>query len=277
MASLLPTEVPVAGKTFSLFADSATSDGYFQAVAGLADRCLRLVPDRSALIDLLRSLSGNRRRLRRLADHPTEELPCRILREASAALSPFTVPVNAHLATLSLRARWDRTISMTREQYHLAMLEIELMNRQSEQTFRTTSRRIAFLPHCIKDRSRSCRSEVEGIDYVCRGCAKECWLNAASNTLRIHGVVPYIWMEADLSSILRNGSRRGERLGVFGVACVPELLRGMRRCQRHGIPVLGVPLNANRCARWMGEFFPNSVNLGQIAMLARGNDPTDLS
>jgi hypothetical protein len=39
-------------------------------------------------------------------------------------------------------------------------------------------------------------------------------------------------------------------------------------CSRHGIPVLGVPLNANRCARWMGEFFSNSVSLRQIERLS---------
>jgi len=156
---------------------------------------------------------------------------------------------------------------MSREQYHLAMLEVEVTNRECMVGFRSAATKLAFLPHCLKDRTHACRSEVEGIDYVCRGCAKECWLNGTSKVLRRGGVLPHIWMEADLHKILRNGTRDGEHLGVFGVACVPELVRAMRMCRRHRIPVLGVPLNANRCARWMGEFFPNSVSLQQIARL----------
>jgi hypothetical protein len=33
------------------------------------------------------------------------------------------------------------------------------------------------------------------------------------------------------------------------------------------IPVVGVPLNANRCARWMGAVHPTSVTLHEVARL----------
>jgi hypothetical protein len=53
-------------------------------------------------------------------------------------------------------------------------------------------------------------------------------------------------------------------LGVMGIACVPELVRGMRMCVKLGVPVVGVPLNANRCSRWMGEYRPTSVELKEV-------------
>jgi hypothetical protein len=34
-----------------------------------------------------------------------------------------------------------------------------------------------------------------------------------------------------------------------------------------GIPTVGIPLSANRCARWMGAFYENSVSLEKIAQL----------
>jgi hypothetical protein len=46
-----------------------------------------------------------------------------------------------------------------------------------------------------------------------------------------------------------------------------ELTFGMRSCRSKGIPVVGIPLNANRCIRWFGEFFPNSVDLQELERL----------
>ena len=38
-----------------------------------------------------------------------------------------------------------------------------------------------------------------------------------------------------------------------------------------GAPVVGIPLDANRCARWWGQFHPNTVNLRRLEDLL-GND-----
>jgi hypothetical protein len=46
-----------------------------------------------------------------------------------------------------------------------------------------------------------------------------------------------------------------------------ELTFGMRSCRSKGIPVMGIPLNANRCIRWFGEFFPNSIDLPELERL----------
>ena len=69
------------------------------------------------------------------------------------------------------------------------------------------------------------------------------------------------------------GHAPGEKrtLGVLGIACVPELTFGMRSCRSKGIAVVGIPLNANRCIRWFGEFFPNSVDIDELERLVRGS------
>jgi hypothetical protein len=56
-------------------------------------------------------------------------------------------------------------------------------------------------------------------------------------------------------------------VGVLGIACIPELVSGMRMCAGAGLPVVGIPLDANRCARWWGEFYYNTVNLRQLERL----------
>jgi hypothetical protein len=257
-------EVPVEGKSFSLFGPSP--DDYYREVAALVDGLLLTHPDPGELLRFVRETGKSRRRLRRLARGSSSDGPSGILvRSAAEALGTFTRNVASHLETLPLRSRLDRTLSMSREQYHLAMLEIELMNRIHAENFRKADRKLAFLPHCLKERRDVCRSEQEGLDYVCRGCSKECWINGISKLLRLHDIAPYIWMEANLAGLFRKTDTGS--LGVVGVACVPELLRGMRLCMRHRVPVLGLPLNANRCARWMGKFCDNSVNLSALARL----------
>jgi hypothetical protein len=44
---------------------------------------------------------------------------------------------------------------------------------------------------------------------------------------------------------------------------------GMRLCLKSGIPPVGIPLNANRCARWMSQAQETSYNLEQLEELLR--------
>jgi hypothetical protein len=147
------------------------------------------------------------------------------------------------------------------------MLEIELTNRIFVAQFRASERRLAFLPHCLRDLSADCLAAQRDLDYVCKGCTNECNVNQVSKALRHHGVKPYIWMTANLRALFRKMNKDGESLGVLGIACIPELVRGMRMCRKYGIPVVGIPLDANRCARWWGEFHWNSVNFKMLESL----------
>jgi len=95
-------------------------------------------------------------------------------------------------------------------------------------------------------------------------------VNAVSTLLRENGIEPYIWMEAGLKKLFRELKDKEGGLGVMGIACVPELVRGMRMCAKLSVPVVGVPLNANRCGRWMGEFLPTSVELEAVFRIVQG-------
>jgi hypothetical protein len=160
-------------------------------------------------------------------------------------------------------------MTMSEQQYRLAMVEIELVNRIYADQFRSCNKKYAFLPHCLRDLKAECRSAQRDIDYVCKGCSENCNVNHASKTLRLHGVKPYIWMTADLSALFRKVRKGGNSVGVLGIACVPELVRGMRMCLKHDVPVVGIPLDANRCARWWGEFHWNTVNLAKLESLLK--------
>ena len=263
---------PVQGQTFSLYGRWETTDEYYRRISHVADVCLQRWPDPTGLLQSVRRGTRKRRVLRHPDRAPSDAFLREVLPLARELLSDFTSAVPAHLRQLGLRHRWDNVLGTVRDEYHLLMLEIELTNRLNGQAFRSAATKIAFLPHCLRDHTRDCRSTVEGDDYVCRGCARGCWVNGVSKLLRLGGVRPYIWMTANLPRLLGRLMREQQAVGVLGIACVPELARGMRLCMRHGVPVVGVPLNANRCARWTGSFQPTSVNLDQLHRLLSGTD-----
>jgi hypothetical protein len=146
------------------------------------------------------------------------------------------------------------------------MIEIELTNILNKGFFRTSKNKIALLPHCLRESIELCKAKSDGIDYKCRGCKKTCFIKMISDILNDNNITPYIWLEADLKKLI--GHKRAST-GILGIACLPELVNGMRKCDKYGIPAIGIPLNANRCRRWMGEFYPNSADLEQLKKLLR--------
>lgn len=260
--------VPLEGKTYSLQDSGGSSDAYYERVGQLANDLLqedRLLPD---LFSTVRRLSRNKRELRNLSAIPgVTSVKSVLVHTLDKRFSRYTVNAASHVQNLSYLQRWSKTLSTNEQQYHLYMLEIELVNRTYALSFRKSTARLAFLPHCLHDLNADCHKTIRGDDYVCKGCSKDCTINSVSKALRRHGVKPYIWMTANLQALFKRLRREGESIGILGIACIPELVNGMHMCIRAGIPVVGIPLDANRCARWWGEFHPNSVNLAALENL----------
>jgi hypothetical protein len=187
--------LPVPGKTFSLFGIADNTEGYYRAVSELADACLVRRPDTAALIAEVRRLGKRPRLARRLSSGDSSSFAHFLVQTARARLSPYTTAVQEHIRELSLLKRLDGVLSFTEEQYHLAMLEIELMNRFYNEQFQKARRKLAFLRHCLRDLEASCRATPLTVDYACQGCSTTCHVNAVSTLLRQHGIEPYLWMQ----------------------------------------------------------------------------------
>jgi hypothetical protein len=264
--------INVAGKTYSLFGSEPSTAEYYRKISTLADRLLELKPDILNLIRTLEQASSKKRFLKkqlRVSAPSKSDLIHLVVTTARDVLSPHTALVNTHLKGLSFLKRWDSTLFTSEKQYHLYMLLIELANRAWGEAFRKAGRKIAFLPYCLRDLSANCRSGPGELDYICKGCSKDCYVNRVSALLREARVEPYLWMNASLKPLLRKLRSQESSIGVLGVACIPELVRGMRLCIGLDIPVVGIPLNANRCMRWMGAFHPTSVDLDALSKLVR--------
>ena len=258
---------PVQGKTYSLFAEGDDSEHYYSEIKRLADVFLQRLPDERRLLGLIQKV-GARPFLLGLQTTGADRKTLQFVRETlRQSLSIYTRNVSSHLKTLPIEKRIDTTLATTEEKYHLYMLEIELVNRIYREEFKRSEYKFALIAHCLRDFRPECRSEEGDIEAVCRGCTEDCFVHLGSVLLEKYGIKPYISVEMEQERLFRKLKQEHPSIGALGIACIPELATGMRLCIRTGIPPVGIPLNANRCARWMYQAHETSFNLEQLEEL----------
>ena len=244
---------PIYGKTYSLYSQSNTSDDYFKVIEQLADLCLQEYPGSNEK-QFLSQLKKEKKNIKEML---------------KTSLAEYTNGVKEHLRRLSLWGWFDGTLRTTEAQYHLYMLQIELVNRVYKDAFKKSKYKFALLPHCLRDFRLKCLSFPGDIEHICKGCTKECYIHLGSKILRKYGIEPYISVTIDQAKLLKEIKNKHPSVGVLGIACIPELARGMKLAIRLGIPPIGVPLDANRCARWMGKAKESSFNLQELENLVK--------
>ena len=260
------SEIPkqIIGRTYSLCAKENSSSHFYEQIRNITGLCLHLYPNKSDLLKILQKASRSSSFLHKAIKRDKNPRLYELLQNLISFLGIYITGIDDHLAQLSFSKRFDGVLSTKEYQYYLYMIEFELVNRIYKDEFLKRKRKIALLPHCLRDLNRKCMSAPSGMDYVCKSCSKNCYINFASNILKEFEVEPFIWMTASQRTLFKKQTDSRKDIGVLGIACIPELIRGMRMCMRKNIPVVGIPLDANRCARWMGEFHPNTVNLDKL-------------
>ena len=255
---------PVQGKTYSLFAEGEDSDQYYAEIRRLAEMFLQRCPDENRLLGLIQRENKKPFRLDLKTTGADRETLQFVRETLKRSLSKYTQNVSNHLKTLPLAKRSDSTLATKEEKYHLYMLEIELVNRIYKEQFKRSEYKFAPMAHCLRDFRPECRSVKGDIEAVCRGCTDDCFIRLGSVLLEKYGIKPYISVEMDQEKLFRKLKHEHPSIGALGIACIPELAMGMRLCIRIGIPPVGIPLNANRCARWMSQAHETSFNLEQL-------------
>jgi hypothetical protein len=257
----------VQGKTYSLFAEGDDSERYYAEIKRLADVFLRRCPDEKRLLGLIQKV-GRKPFLLGLKTRGGDRKTLQFVRETlRQSLSIYTQNVSNHLKSLPFAKRIDSTLATTEEEYHLYMLEIELVNRIYREEFKRSEYKFTLIAHCLRDFRPGCHSVKGDFEAVCRGCTEDCFIRLGSVLLEKYGIKPYISVEMDQERLFRRLKQEHPSIGALGIACIPELARGMRLCIHTGIPPVGILLNANRCARWMSQAHETSFNLEQLEEL----------
>jgi hypothetical protein len=258
----------VSGKTYSLFGIDTSTDLYFRTIRAIVESLLSHCPDQRSLLLHVQKAGGMR--FKKGSGHtPNHGLIGHIRKTLHDALQPYTLAVKEHLESISLSQRFDKTIRTQEDEYHLYMLEIELVNRIYREAFRKSEYKFALLPHCLRDFRSHCDSVPGDMEYVCMGCTEECFIRLGSQIFKKYGIQPYISITIDQEKLFRRLKAEHPNIGAFGIACIPELAQAMRLCISLGISPIGIPLSANRCARWMKQAYETSFSLEELEELVR--------
>ena len=260
---------PVTGKTYTLFGDDVLTDRYYSIIRAILDTLLLVCPDKMTLLLHIQEAGIRRHSFKKSSDLIDPTLISLIRKNAHEALSAYTRGVKEHLRSLSLSQTSDETLRTEEKQYHLYMLEIELVNRIYKEAFKKSEYKFALLPPCLRDFRPECHSVPGDIEAVCMGCTEECFINLGSLLLKKYGINPYIVVEMDQEKLFRKLKAEHPSIGALGIACIPELARGMRLCINLDIPPVGIPLNANRCRRWMNITQESSFSLEELEELIK--------
>jgi len=270
MSSRVVGTPPFRGKTYSLFGGEPGSARYYGLIRELTDRFLERCPDEKTLLALVRNTAASKPFMKRSRDKSANKQIVSFIRQTlREALAGYTTGVRQHLKGIPLSQRFDPILRTKEEQYHLYMIEIELINRIYRESFRKSSYKFALIAHCLRDFRPGCKADPGEYENVCRGCTKECLVHLGSVLLRKYDIHPYISVTMDLEKLFKKIKREHGTVGALGIACVPELVMGMRLCIEMDIPPVGIPLDANRCARWMKKAHETSFNLEELEKLIR--------
>jgi hypothetical protein len=273
MKKTLPRNVdapPYTGKTYSLYGGLDGTEQYYSTVKKLADELLRACPDEKRLLSHVQKAGSLKSFLSRSSGKKYDpSLITLIRKKVKASLSLYMGNVKKHLRTLPISQRFDSILKTREEQYYLYMVEIELANRLYRVAFKNSVYKFSLIAHCLRDFRPECQSKSGVVESECSGCTQECFINLGSVLLKKYAIHPYISVTMDLEKLFKNIKAKHTIVGALGIACVPELAQGMRLCATLGIPAVGIPLDANRCARWMQHAHETSFSLQELEALIR--------
>ncbi len=258
------------GKTYSLYSDDGHSDNYYELIRKITDSFLQRCPDEKELLLHIQHAGAKSSLIQKITGKQIDRpLVLFIKKTLKDSLSVYTTGVSAHLKKVPVSQKLDPIIKTKEYQYHLYMVEIELINRIYRDAFIQSRYKFALIAHCLRDFRPECRAVSGDYEALCKGCTKDCFIHLGSMLLKKYDIHPYISVSMDLDKVFKQIKKEHGSVGALGIACVPELAMGMRLCIKLDIPPIGIPLDANRCERWMKTAHESTFNIKELDRLLR--------
>lgn len=161
----------------------------------------------------------------------------------------------------------DPLRSKPTETYLRNALTVGILNLLHRQAFMATDRRVIVLPACLKDYGDWECVAVEGkTPWECDRCHPGCTINETIEKFADERTTVLIEPEDLTATLAEFKGKKGEVVGVAGVACVLTLLSGFDRTIKLGLPTQGVFLNYSSCAHhWAAPAYNTDYSLARLA------------
>ncbi len=195
--------------------------------------------------------------------------------DSLAVLGVYTENVERYLNELRPKHYWKEDVifcGRRRVEYHLNMVASNWLNRAYKQSFQEKTKRIVFVPTCLKLLSNEdCQAETLGDWQVCKNCCEACQVSQLCQLEEEYNFKLYMLPHnASLKEKPENVDM--DDVGVLGVACVLNLISGGWMLSERNIPAQCVMLDYCGCkGHWHHEGIPTSLDLNQFKrLLSRG-------
>lgn len=135
-------------------------------------------------------------------------------------------------------------------EYYFNWVASEILNRELRPAFEKAKRKIVLLPTCMSNpENEKCQAGMAGDDLLCTGCSKGCRVNQIRKHLQHHGVEVRLIPHASSFSKWLEPYRDNQEIGLVGVACTLNLIKGGYEMKALNIPSQCVFLNFCGCPR----------------------------
>ncbi|MFW5658128.1 MAG: DUF116 domain-containing protein [Bacteroidota bacterium] len=158
-----------------------------------------------------------------------------------------------------------------RAEYYLNMVGAEILNRELQQEFNKTGKKVILLPKCMSKLPEHCKAEQSMNQITCKGCNPSCNINKLKqqfeNDTTSVSLVPH---SSSFSKYLKRWENSTE-VGVIGVACVLNLLTGGYEMMSLNIPSQCVFLNYSGCKKhWSSKGISTNLNPVKLKEILSG-------
>jgi hypothetical protein len=151
-------------------------------------------------------------------------------------------------------------------EYHLNMFGAEILNRALQPGFQHTTKKVILLPTCMSNPADGkCKAQVKGSTMVCTACSPECninikrWEYSTGDTEVV--LIPH---SSEFTQFLKYWKNQ-DTVGLIGVACVLNLLKGGYEMQKLNIPSQCVFLDYCGCKNhWHKIGIPTDISEEQL-------------
>jgi len=153
-------------------------------------------------------------------------------------------------------------VSKKSGEYYVSMFAAELLNRSFREKYQLTDKRAVLLPACMRFRhAEKCKAVFRNFDYICSGCDENCTINRLTQKGRKENYAVYIIPHSgDFSKWLKTWAV-DKNIGVIGVACPLNLIKGGLELRALDIPSQCVLLDYCGCNNhWDEKGFPTALN-----------------
>jgi len=196
-------------------------------------------------------------------------------------LGEFTKNVNSFLEHKHTKYKYRESYTFngrSEAEYHLNMFSAEILNRKFRLGFTKTSNKIVLLPTCMcNPLNGECKATAKGFQLKCNSCNKNCEVNRIQNSLRKKGIETcLVQHSSNFSDTLKHWQNQ-DKIGLVGVGCVLNIIRGGYEMQNLHIPSQCVLLDYCGCKNhWHDKGFPTSLNRKQLEKIISDEGNTSL-